>query len=231
MSSVFPPQLSLFLFVFPAFILRLVTCHDLMGHIRRPLPSQAKRHHTHKHRILVRAGCRVIVCVDFMSTGMWLCCCVFMISANVDSHLKPLNVSLKKDSVYTTPESMDTGPIPCSHRIQNNFPKSRKWLYQMPIHTEIYSNTSAWFQSQNDTMLRQERQHKICLSTGPWKACNITLQCIFHPSTHTEPIRNTFSHKVALIMWAFLNGHIFWSQLPFLLCVFRNWNIVSRLFS
>lgn len=116
-------------------------------------------------------GARIRLCVDSVFTGMWLCCCIFMIfPPNEDSHPKALNEVLKEEFClhdFLKAELQDFFFFPPhSHRIKSNFLKSRERLYRMATHTEIYSHTSAGSQSQGSATLCTERQHNICLSTG-----------------------------------------------------------------
>lgn len=122
-----------------------------------PSPSHA---HTQKPWMGLAAGLRS--CVDFMSVGMSLCCCIFMISFDAHTHQNPWRVRV----LFILPKSMNPRFIPCSHRIEKNHSKSRNCVCWIPIHTESYSNTSAWLKSQGSTPLCQEHQHKICLSTA-----------------------------------------------------------------
>lgn len=160
---------SLFLFAFPPFIFCWETCHDPMGAMPRPSPTKTNpTTHTERASWFSMAGrLRSVLTLHPLGCD---CAAVYSWSPSVQTS-QSLWMGFKKRLILfiLLPKSRDPGLIPCSHSIKNNSPKSRKWLYQMAGHTEICSNTSAGFQSQGNTMLRQERRHKMCLSAGPWK--------------------------------------------------------------
>lgn len=151
------PSSSFPLFVFPSFLLWWEMCPDLMVSRGATFGSSRHPHHTHTQKPWMGLAAGLRSCVDFMSVGMSLCCCIFMISFDAHTHQSPWRVGV----LFILPKTMNPRFIPCSHRIENNHSKSRKCVYWIPIHTEIYSNTSAWLKSQGRTPLCQERQRKI----------------------------------------------------------------------
>lgn len=169
--SGFPPHLSLSLSVcFPSLHLLLGDTPWPDGSDAATFANQNQPYHTHRESILVLHGRDISRSVLTMCPLGCYRAAVYSWSPSVQAS-QAFEWDFKKRLVLfiLLPKSRDPGLIPCSHSIKSNSPKIRKWLYQMAVHTEICSNTSAGFKSQGNTMLRQERRHKMCLSAGPRK--------------------------------------------------------------